>query len=307
MISKKRVCVLLAAYNPKDYIELQVETILNQKGVYVELVIRDDGSSNKSYIQKYINHPRITIIEGQNLGVARNIMELIKYASERKNDYDYFAYSDQDDYWLEDKLFNAVDKISSLDTNKPALYCSNLKVVDETLNFSHYLFKKGVAKCDFGQALSQVFCFACTTVFNFEMVKELQLYDIKDIEFDCLVYFLAVIYNNMYFDDESFILYRQHGSNVSGQHEKGMKLLKIRLQQIVNYKKQVGDFEKYALYIIDNMHNILDLEQYALAVLVADYRKSMIQKFKLIFNKKIRAGYYPKDFYRFLRILVNKY
>lgn len=307
MLEKEQVCVLLATYNPKEYINNQIESILNQKNVEVEIIIRDDGSKNKEYLNKFKNHPKITILEGDNLGVGRNIMTLVKYAYHNKKNYKYFAYSDQDDFWLENKLEVAIRNIKKLDEKKPALYCSNLKVVDENLNFTHYLFRKGVVKNNFGQSLAQVFCFACTTMFNYEMVKQLQEYDIENMGFDSLIYYRAVVDNNMFYDDESYILYRQHGDNVSGQHEKGVKLIKRRINQIINYKKEERCFEYNANYLLNNMDDVLNSEQKELLQLVINYRKSFWGKIKLLFCSKIRAGYYPKDLYRVFRILVNRY
>ncbi len=36
----------MSAYNGEKYIEEQVDSIMNQKDVNVELIIRDDGSNN---------------------------------------------------------------------------------------------------------------------------------------------------------------------------------------------------------------------------------------------------------------------
>ena len=42
----EQVTVLMSTYNGKRFLKEQIESILNQSGVEVTLVIRDDGSSD---------------------------------------------------------------------------------------------------------------------------------------------------------------------------------------------------------------------------------------------------------------------
>ena len=46
MRKKRKVQVLLSAYNGEKYIRCQIESILRQKDVQVMLLIRDDGSTD---------------------------------------------------------------------------------------------------------------------------------------------------------------------------------------------------------------------------------------------------------------------
>lgn len=50
-------------------------------------------------------------------------MELVKYAQSTLADqYDYFAFADQDDYWQPDKLISAVELMQGME--EPCLYFS---------------------------------------------------------------------------------------------------------------------------------------------------------------------------------------
>ena len=68
-----KICVLMSTYNGDKYIIEQIESILNQKKVNVELLIRDDGSTDKTleileeYSKKYKN---LKYYSGQNLKTA---------------------------------------------------------------------------------------------------------------------------------------------------------------------------------------------------------------------------------------------
>ena len=76
----EKVQVLLSAYNGEKYIKKQIESILNQKEVEVSLLIRDDGSSDKTIeiIGKLADeNSNITFYKGENLGPARSFMDLL--------------------------------------------------------------------------------------------------------------------------------------------------------------------------------------------------------------------------------------
>lgn len=299
-----KICVLMTCYNPNEFIIEQINSILNQKNVEVEIVLRDDGSNNKEYLEYFKDNSKITVIEGENIGVARNIMFLINYAKKYKQNYNFFAYSDQDDYWMDTKLYNGIKALEKMNNDKPLLYYSNLIVADEQLQPLYHLFKKNVVNNSIGQSLSQVFCYACTTVFNKQMINELSTYDIKTMGFDSLIYYVAILLGEIYYDENSYILYRQHSNNLSGKHDKGVSYL---LRKIKNISKFERVFENNALYLINNMKDKLNSDQVKTIETVAFYRNNIYSRLKLIFSKNIRAGYYPKDFFVLFRRIIGKY
>lgn len=64
----KKVQVLMSTYNGEKYIKEQIESILNQSDVEVHLVVRDDGSSDKT-VEIIRNYNDVKLIESKNLGV----------------------------------------------------------------------------------------------------------------------------------------------------------------------------------------------------------------------------------------------
>lgn len=48
---------------------------------------------------------------------------------------EYYAFSDQDDVWLPDKLDRAISFLKNTDNKKPAMYACGQIVVDENLEF----------------------------------------------------------------------------------------------------------------------------------------------------------------------------
>lgn len=91
---KKKVIVLMSTYNGERHLVEQIESILNQEGVDVRLMIRDDGSNDKTVeiARKYTDD----VVVGDNIGFRYSFLELIKNAPEAE----YYALADQDDIWL---------------------------------------------------------------------------------------------------------------------------------------------------------------------------------------------------------------
>ena len=102
--SCKCVEILMATYNGAQYVGRQIDSIINQKGVDVHITIRDDGSKDNtpevlhSYEKLYPS--QIKVILGENIGHRRCFLTLLSLATKA----DYYAFSDQDDIWEEEKL-----------------------------------------------------------------------------------------------------------------------------------------------------------------------------------------------------------
>ena len=45
---KEKVLVLMSTYNGEQYLQQQINSIITQKNVEVELIVRDDGSTDKT-------------------------------------------------------------------------------------------------------------------------------------------------------------------------------------------------------------------------------------------------------------------
>lgn len=127
------VSVMLSSYNGERFIAEQVESILAQKDVITYITVRDDGSSDKTaevvrkLQEKYPE--RINLVLGENVGYRKSFLKLLPLA----HPADYYAFSDQDDYWLPEKCIVAIKKLRTLD-NPVALYGSGVIKTDEKLN-----------------------------------------------------------------------------------------------------------------------------------------------------------------------------
>ena len=114
-----KVIIMMSTYNGEKYLAEQIESILNQTEKDFVLEIHDDGSTDgtleiiKAYAQK---DKRICIDNSGHKGYPKCFFDLMKDAGEAK----YYAFSDQDDVWLPNKIERAISFIDNEES--PALY-----------------------------------------------------------------------------------------------------------------------------------------------------------------------------------------
>lgn len=246
-----RVQVLLSTYNGEKYIREQLDSILAQKDVDVSVLIRDDGSTDStiSILDSYCSeNSDIKLIKGNNIGACKSFFQLFKEAD---MGYDYYALSDQDDYWYEDKLVTACNRLAGIDNkdNKPLLYCCEADITDENLNMSGgnqgvnsptqatFLTKKP----GFGNALIENIARGGSVVFNPTLLGMVRL----DAPNDCYMhdwwlYLIASCFGKVIHDNKAYYKYRQHKDNVLGASTSKVEIIKRRLAQSRTNKGHVS-------------------------------------------------------------------
>ena len=113
----KKVAVILGFYNGNDYIETQVKSILEQEFKNIDIYIFDDNSTLNVELKKIKSDKKtkskIKIFKRErNVGYAKNFLLGLKEAG---NNYDFYAFSDQDDIWENNKIEDAVKEISKFE------------------------------------------------------------------------------------------------------------------------------------------------------------------------------------------------
>lgn len=109
-----RLSVAMCTYNGELYIKEQLESIINQALPVNEIIICDDGSTDKtiSIIKDFADNNKQIIINihqnSTNLGVVKNFEKAISLCSG-----DIIFFSDQDDIWLANKTKTTVDYFNS--------------------------------------------------------------------------------------------------------------------------------------------------------------------------------------------------
>lgn len=219
----------MSTYNGEKYLSEQIESSLHQEDVEVQLLVRDDGSTDQTIniLNAYHKQDKLTFYQGGNLGPAKSFLHLLKKAPQT----DYYAFSDQDDYWLPKKLSAAVNKIKSY--KGPALYYCQTQLTDESLTpiESVIIHPKGT----FGEALVYQFIGGCTMVMNSALRDIVNKYEPDYLPMhDIWVFNIALaIGADIIFDPNSYIYYRQHNANAIGQGYSRWEEWKRRIRRVL--------------------------------------------------------------------------
>lgn len=211
--NQSEMVVLLSTYNGEKYLEEQLKSLINQKGVEADIVVRDDGSTDNTQVilSRYQSEGAIRWYSGTNLKSAKSFWDLIESAP----DADYYAFADQDDYWMSDKLSTAVEALKSY-SGTPAMYCSAYQMVDEHLNPIPTAIR--IPCIDIYHAVMENIATGCTLVFNQELMTMIRRYKPSYyFMHDEWIYKVCVaIGGKVIYDPHPHILYRQHSCNVIG-------------------------------------------------------------------------------------------
>jgi glycosyltransferase involved in cell wall biosynthesis len=235
------VAVMMSTYNGERYLKPQIESILNQKNVKVDLYIRDDGSKDHTaaVLKEYKNRTNVHVRLARNAGVGRSFMSMV-YDPDIKGDY--YAFADQDDIWMEDKLERAVFMISEkaqvglrydpgLSDGKdpvkvPILYAGNQMLVDAAGNELGLRHKQPVPT-DYHRVLATNLLSGCTMVWNMDLMNLLRdpkrqppMDIFQTLIHDVWVAWVAALCGKTIFDMKAKIWYRQHEDNVVGAYKK---------------------------------------------------------------------------------------
>lgn len=212
MEEQDKVQILLSAYNGEKYLREQIDSLLNQTYPNLEILIRDDGSTDrtgellKEYEEQYAN---IRVFSEENIGLVGSFFRLLELS-----DADYVGFCDQDDVWMERKVERAVHALDGIE--EPAMYCGNKMLVNSNLE------EIGTSDADnirpgFGNAVIENIATGCTILLN-RKLAELIRQQIPEhaVLHDWWCYLLAAYHGRVIYDKTPYIYYRQHENNQVG-------------------------------------------------------------------------------------------
>lgn len=126
MVNKPSISVIMSVYNAAEYLNLAIESILNQTFTDFEFIIIDDGSTDESkkIIESY-KDKRIRLISRPNKGLTKSLNEGLRIAKGM-----YIARQDADDISKVDRFEKQVNFLN----HNPdiGMVGSNYTVIDET-------------------------------------------------------------------------------------------------------------------------------------------------------------------------------
>lgn len=282
----KKIVILLSTYNGENYLEEQISSLARQVDVDIEIYVRDDGSKDNTLniLDKLGRNGILTWYKGDNLGPALSFMDLVKKAPTA----DYYAFCDQDDIWDDDKLKVAVDYIKNFDDKHPALYFSNTRLVDKDLN--HIKIKTQKPRITLGSALIINPVTGCTLVINRKLLEIIRIFDNRNLGMhDGWIYRVCMALDgSVYFDYDPHISYRQHSNNVIGGKSSLFKKYKRRFRYVVSDRQRIR--ETAAIQLLNGYADLISSDNLEQIKKVANYRKSFLQKFDLILDKRFRTN-----------------
>lgn len=282
----RRILVLMSTYNGGKYLREQVDSIIKQEGVYLTLLIRDDGSSDdtdaivKEVVQK---NNSIKYVKASNVGAAHSFYELMKMAGKRIEDYDFFAFSDQDDIWLPEKLYQASLKIQDLPQDAPALYFSNLYITRGDYS-QRSLMYESAPPINKSHLMVENFAAGCTIMFNkMALTTFLKLPVNNLIMHDKRLIHMCMLLGNIIYDSNAYICYRQHEDNVIGANYYFKQRINSKLRSLKNFWKQ-HDREEEAKEVLAAYGELMTDEDRKIVSIVAFYRKKIRYRLLMLFS-----------------------
>lgn len=224
------VKVLMSTYNGAAFVQRQIDSVLAQKGVGVELLVRDDGSKDgtQALLTAYQDKGLLRWYQGENLRPCQSFLELLDTCG----DSAYYAFCDQDDYWHPDKLAAGVAMLQEISAGGPKLYFGKKNIVDKDL--------KPLGRPDtdvrvvsYGAALLNCVASGCTMVMNREAVALLRTYHPRHATMhDAWVYRLVNAFGTVVYDPVPHMDYRQHGGNEVGADKDFATRLRLGVRTI---------------------------------------------------------------------------
>lgn len=298
----KKVQVLLSTYNGQKYLKEQIESIIKQEEVEISLLVRDDGSTDKTIeileeISK--NNTNIKFYKGENKGPARSFIELVQKSEEA----DYYAFADQDDVWETKKIISAIKKLNKTDI--PELYISSVTIVDE--NLKHIGKKEVQGKFTFEGEMIKNFAIGCTQVFNKKLRDTINLYEPQYIIMhdSWITRVCYAIGGNVIIDKNSYIKYRQHSNNVVGYKDDGIK--KLKKQFNIAFKEKTKMRVNIAVELKSGYKDLLTKQSLETIENLIEYPRNAKAKIKLLFNKDFRTNSFTINTKMIMAIILNKF
>ncbi|ALN72847.1 glycosyltransferase [Aureimonas sp. AU20] len=228
------VSIVMATYNGARYIGAQLESLRAQTLTPMELIVADDGSSDKTLdiVRDFAASAPFEVRIKQNqtrLGYGENFLSATKLCRG-----DYVAFCDQDDEWLPEKLKTCIDEME----RHNAVLCVHAASLIDGESREIGTFDQGISQFELRPSLSlppwDVY-FGLTQVFRRYLLdlipserRGLDNHAVgSPLSHDRWAHFLGDSFGSTVALPARLVRYRQHGKNAYGGLRKGL-LLRLR-------------------------------------------------------------------------------
>lgn len=265
-----KINILMSTYNGEKYLAQQIKSIQDQTLTDWKLLIRDDGSSDRTpqIIKEFVDiDSRIVFInenDRENFGVIKNFYTLVKHEVA-----DFYFFSDQDDYWIPRKLEISIEEALKYNESEPLLVYTDLSIVNnqlEVLQESMIRYQSDHANTDLLSELTENSVTGGTSVIN-HCLAELWTQSDNLLMHDWYLALIAAAKGKLVYIDQPTELYRQHEANVFGARtwSKRINSWINPSQSLKKYWWLITSSQKQASYLLE-----LDID---------NFKKSMIESY----------------------------
>ncbi len=299
-----KIAIVMSTYNGEKYLEQQLDSLLKQKDV--DIYVRDDGSNDNTVliIKRYMeNNNNIFLFQGENVGFRRSFIKTLLDIPQ----YNYYAFSDQDDYWDANKIGSGIKYIEKNIDNEdvPIVYYSNLKICDSDLN----VIKKTTLEKRNRTLESNIMrrsIAGCTMIINQKTYKYLLNRNITDEMLlrghDSFIISLCyAIGGKIIFDSNAYINYRRHSNNSSGSTTSIFNRIKKEYNNII---KKRGQESIIARSILNEWKKDISDENVEILETIRDI-KYWKNRIKIVFSKKYNTGVPILTIFAKIKVIFN--
>ena len=234
----------MATYNGERYIKQQIDSILCQLEENDELIISDDGSSDRTLeIVEAYNDRRIKVFhhssDSKLSGHKKATLNFENALSKAAGDYIFL--SDQDDVWENNKVFECVKELQSHD-----FVVHNMSVVDDVnLLVSEKRYSASTLPENWFSIVIKMKLWGCCMAFRKECLDYLLPFPSRIIAHDYWIAAMCIKNGLCGYIDVPLIKYREHFGSVSYKKRNSIFFkIKYRLDLLIEIircrKKQVA-------------------------------------------------------------------
>ena len=300
-----KIQVLLSSYNGEKYIKQQLESINNQTFPNIDILVRDDGSSDQTLsqlIEYSQSHDNISIMKGTNVGVIESFIQLLNHTDEHS---DYFCFCDQDDVWMQDKIEIAVNALSEYST-VPGMVFTSTQLVDADLHPIKIWPESPNRTPAFENALIENVAVGATITFNKaarDLIRSESIHADRLQMHDWWTYLCISAFGKVIYISQPSIYYRQHGNNVVGGTSTSLEKWKRKWK---SYRKHSGSRllykqakEFYCIY-----GDKLDKDKLSQLELFLAPRDTLIQRVQYLRKSQLyRQSWIDQKLFQFLVLI----
>lgn len=273
----------MSAYNGSQYIIRQLDSIFSQRGVDVICYVRDDGSKDDTLqvleqYKKSLPEGKLIFEKGDNVGWERSFLLALKDAPKS----DFYAFSDQDDIWFEDKLVSGIKMMNEAHKEStPLMYHCNKISVKEDLKPLPHQVRRTPKPLNRQNAMVQEYAQGCSIILN-ESARQLVIHHLpkEKIAHDFWCGLLCYLFGEVIYDNNPHFYHISHGNNASGEgHTLGSWGERLR-----SFFRNGNIYYSPADDLLVGYGRFLKKEDKVFIERLKSYRYSMSDKFFLLFS-----------------------